>query len=135
MFCPLDITTCTACLFVNQYPSCCAYLPCHPQLAHSSEEIWVLQVAKSDAANCDLLVDLFGFVEDVLKRLKVYPEVSVIPGATQALVKIMTEFVLVFAIATKDVMGGRSLSESILISQSLSNVALREIPKETTRGD
>jgi len=92
-------------------------------------------VAKSDAANCDPLVDLFGYVEDVLKRFKeVYPELSLLPGVTQILVKMMTEFVFIFAIATKDVKGGWSLSESILISKSLSNVALREIFKGTTRG-
>jgi len=135
---PLGITTCTTCLFVNQYSSCCAYLPYRPQLAHSSEEIWDLQAVepvKSDAANRDALVDIFGYVIDVLERLKIYPDVSVIPGATQTLVKIMTELVSVFAIATKDVKGGWSLSESILISISLSNVALREICNETTRGD
>ena len=76
-------------------------------------------MAKSDAANFDSLVDLFGYVKDVLKRLKIYPEASVIPGVTQTLVKIMTELVLIFAIATKDVKRGWSLSESILISNSL----------------
>ena len=60
-------------------------------------------MAKSDAANSDPLVDLFGYVEDVLKRLKIYPDVSVIPEVSQILVKIMAELVIVFAIATKDV--------------------------------
>ena len=110
------------------------YLPFHPQLTHSSKEIWVLQVAKSDAANRDPLVDLFGYVEDVVKQLKITPEVTVIPGVTQKLVKIMAELVFVFAIATKDVKDG-PLSESVLISKSLSNVALREICKKTTGRD
>ena len=134
MFCPLVITTCTTRLFVNQYPSCSAYLSCHLQLAHSSDEIWALQVAKNDAANRDPLVDLFCYVDSVLKRLKICPEVSVIPGVTQILVKIMSQLVFVFAIATKEVKDG-PLSESVLISKSLSNVALREICKETTGGD
>jgi hypothetical protein len=51
-------------------------------------------------------VDLFGFVDDVLKRLRIYPEVSVIPRVTQILVEIMTELVFVFAIATRDVKDG-----------------------------
>ena len=134
MFCPLDITTYTTCLFVNHYTSCGVYLPFHLQLAHSSKEIWVLQVAKSDSANRDPLVDLFGYVEDVLKRLKINPEVTVIPGVTQILVKIMAELVFVFAIATNDVKDG-PLSESVFISKSLSNVALRELCKNTTGGD
>jgi len=139
MFCPLDITTCTTCLFVNQYPSCSAYLPCHPQLAHLSEEIWVFQVAESDTTNYDPLVELFDYVEIVLERLKIHPKVFVIPEPTQTLVKIMTELVFVFALATKDVKdrADRPPSESILqvIRKSLSNVALREIYKyykETT---
>jgi len=135
MFCPLGTTThqFTTCLFVNQYPPCSAYLPFHPQLAHSSDGIRVLQMAKSDAANCDTLVDLFVYVEIVLKRLKIYPEVTVIPGVTQMLVKIMTELVVAFAIVTKDVEDGQLGSESILISksESLSNVALRKLCEET----
>jgi len=91
-------------------------------------------MAKRDAANCDPLVDLFGYVENILKRLKIYPDVSFIPGVTQILIEIMTELVFVFAMATKDVKDG-PLSESILISKSLSNVARRAICKETTSGD
>jgi len=90
-------------------------------------------MAKSDAANHDPLVDLFGFVEIILKRLKIYPDASVVPDVTQMLVKIMAELVFVFAIATKDVTDG-PLCESILISKSLSNVARRGIYKETTSG-
>jgi len=88
-------------------------------------------VAKSDAANCDALVDLFSYVEIVLKRLKIYPEVSFIPGVTQMLVKIMTELVLAFAIATKDVEDGQLRSELTFISKSISNVALRKLCKES----
>jgi hypothetical protein len=92
-------------------------------------------VAKSNPANCEPLSDLLGYVDDVLKRLKIYPEVSVIPGVTQTVIKIMTEFVLVFAIATKDIEGGYSLSELVLIRKSCFNVALREMWKCTTQGD
>ena len=92
-------------------------------------------MAKSDAENFDPLSVLFRYIEDVLKRLKIYPEVSVMPRVTQILVKIMTEFVFVFGIATKDVKRGRPLSESILIMKSLFNVSLREICKSTTGGD
>ena len=69
--------------------------------------------SESGAANYDPFVDLFGYVEIVLKRLKIYAEVSVIPGVTQILVKIMTELVFVFAIATKEVQDGLH-GESIL---------------------
>jgi len=91
-------------------------------------------MAKRDAANRDPLVDLFGYVKIILKRLKVYPDASVIPDVTQMLVKIMAELVFVFAIATKDVKDGQP-GESVLISKSLSNVARREICKDTTRED
>lgn len=62
-------------------------------------------MAKSDAANCDALVDLFDYVENILKRLKIYPdpEITVTPEMTQTLVKIMIELMSVFAIATKKV--------------------------------
>jgi len=133
MFCPLGITTCATCLFVNKYPPFCTYFPCHTQLAHSSDEIGFLQVAKRDAANCDPLVDLFGYIENILKQLKIYPDVSVIPGVPQILDEIIAELVFVFAIATKDIKD-QPLSESILISKSLSNVTCRGICKETTGG-
>jgi len=94
----------------------------------------VIQVAKSDAANGDPLVDLFCYVEDVFKRLEIYPDVSAIAGGTQILVEMMTELVSVFAHATKDVNDGLLvLSESILIRKLLSNVAFRELSKESTR--
>lgn len=91
-------------------------------------------MAKSSAANCDPLVDLFSFVGAILKRLNIYPEVSVISEVTQILANIMTELVLVFGIATEDVKDG-PLGESILINKSLSNVLLREIREEITTGD
>jgi hypothetical protein len=91
-------------------------------------------VAKSNSANCEPLVDLFSYVGVILKRLRVYPEVSVIPEVTHILAKIMAELVVDFAIATKDVKH-RPLRESILINRSLSDVPLREIYKGITRGD
>jgi len=63
-------------------------------------------VAKSDTANCDALVELFGYIEIVLKRLKIYPEVTVTPGVIQILVKIIIELVLVCAMATKEAKEG-----------------------------
>lgn len=63
-------------------------------------------MAKSDAANCDALVDFFAYIETVLKRLKIHPEVPVTPGVTQILVKIIIELVAVCALATKDVKEG-----------------------------
>jgi hypothetical protein len=74
----------------------------HKQLSH----IWIRQVAKSDTANCDALVDLFAYIEIVLKRLKIHPEVPVTPGVTQILVKTMVELVAVCALATKEVKEG-----------------------------
>ena len=136
MIYPLDITTCTTRLLCDQYPSCGAYLPCRQQPALSSYDIWACQACKSDTTNssadCNALVDLFDCIDNVLKRLKIYPEVSVTPGMTQKLVKIMMELLSVFALATKDVNEGL-FSEFILASKSPFNaMLLREIWKETT---
>jgi hypothetical protein len=89
------------------------YLPYHPQTSLSNYHIRVCQVAKSDTANRDALVDLFTYIEIVLKRLKIHHEVTVTPGMTQILVKILLELVLVCAMATKEVtegpLGGHTL--------------------------
>jgi hypothetical protein len=87
-------------------------------------------MAKSDVANGDPLVDLFGYVKDVLTLLKIDPELGIFASKPSqiALVKIISEFVIVFAMATKEVTCGLRLCESILIGKrrkSLSNVALR----------
>lgn len=77
---------------------------------------------------------MFQYIEVVLKRLRIDPEVSFTPGMTQILVDIMTEIMSVFAVATKEVNKG-PLSESILTGESPSNVALaalfRELCKES----
>ena len=65
-------------------------------------------MTKSDIANCDALVDLFGYIEIVLKRLKIHPEITAAPlaGVTQILVKITVELVTVCAVATKEAKEG-----------------------------
>jgi hypothetical protein len=68
--------------------------------------VWIWQVAKSDTANGDALVDLFDYIETVLKRLKIHPDVTATPGVTQILVKIIMELVSVYAMATKEVKEG-----------------------------
>jgi len=75
-------------------------------------------VAKSDITNGDALVDLFGYIEIVLKRLKIHPDVTITPGVTQILVKVIMELVLVCAMATKEVKEG-ILSESTLPANDL----------------
>jgi hypothetical protein len=63
-------------------------------------------VEKSDTANYDALVDLFGYIEIVLKRLRIHPEVTITPEVTQILVKITIELVSICAMATKEVKEG-----------------------------
>ena len=75
-------------------------------------------MAKSDITNGDALVDLFGYIEIVLKRLKIHPDVTITPGVTQILVKVIMELVLVCAMATKEVKEG-ILSESTLPANDL----------------
>jgi len=76
-------------------------------------------VAKGDAANGDALVDLFGYFEIVLKRLKIHPDVTATPGVIPVLVKIIMELVSVCAMATKEVkeglLGGSTLPENDLL--------------------
>jgi len=76
------------------------------------------KVAKSDTANCDALIDLFGCIEIILKRLKIYPEVTITPGVPQILVRIIIELVSVCAMATKEVKEGL-LSGSTLPANGL----------------
>jgi hypothetical protein len=102
----------------------------------SSHDIWVCQVAKKDppirSAIREALVDLFHYIEIVLKRLKIEPDVTVTQAITHRLVEILMQFMSVFAIATKEVNEGL-LSESILTGIFPINVALlREICQETT---
>ena len=77
-------------------------------------------MAKSDTTNSDALVDLFGYIEIVLKRLKIHPDVTVTatPGVLQILVKIIMELVSVCAMATKEVKEGL-LSGSTLPANDL----------------
>jgi hypothetical protein len=103
-------------------------------------------MAKSDATHCDCdpLVDIFHYAGIVLERLKTHLKVRLfdasvkamaIPEAsqvTQVLVKIMCDLVVAFALATKLVEVGQLGSKSFLVSKSLSNVAVRELCKETT---
>ena len=138
MIYPLGITTITTCtthLLCDQYPSCGAYLPCRLQPALSSYDIWACQACKdttNSSANCNALVDLFDCIDNILKRLKIDPEVTVTQGMTQILVKIMMELLSVLALATKEVNEGL-FSEFILASKSPFNATLlREIWKETT---
>jgi hypothetical protein len=102
----------------------------------SSHDIWVCQVAKKDppirSAIREALVDLFHYIEIVLKRLKIEPDVTVTQAITHRLVEILMQFMSVCAIATKEVNEGL-LSESILTGEFPTNVALlREICQETT---
>jgi hypothetical protein len=87
-------------------------------------------VATNDAANCDALVDPFDYAENVLRRLKIHPEITVNPGTTRTLVKIMIESTSVFAIVTKQVKE-MEFSESVFTRKMPSNVAcFRKISKD-----
>ena len=114
------------------------YLPsgCHSRLALSSYDAWVCQKAKRDASISSAiraaLVDLFHYIEIVLRRLKVEPEVTVTQAINRTLVKIIIELTSVFAIATREVNEGL-LSESALTGILPINIALlREMCEENT---
>jgi hypothetical protein len=70
-------------------------------------------------ASQDALVDLFGRIENFFKRLESYTAVRPTDAMMDIIVKIMTEVLNIFAIATKDMRRGRA-SALLLANISLS---------------
>lgn len=66
------------------------------------------QVAKDVEASQDMLVDLFGRVENLFQRLESYTEVRPTVAMADIIVKIMVEILDILGIATKEIKQGRA---------------------------
>ena len=83
--------------------SICAYLPRY----FCPTYIRDYQVAKYVRASYDALVDIFECIENFLRRLKIYTDISLPRAMTEMVVKIMVELLSVLALATKQINQGR----------------------------
>jgi hypothetical protein len=75
-------------------------------------------VAKSTASNCKVLIKLFQRIESFFERLKIYTKVPPSLELTDELAKIMSEVLLILAMATKGIKAGR-ISGSIFCDKLL----------------
>ena len=67
-----------------------------------------LKAAKDVHASQDVLVDLFGRIENFFRRLESYIEVRPTPAMTDIIVKIIVEVLSILAIATKEIRRGQA---------------------------
>ena len=77
----------------------------------------VFQAAKDVDASQDMLIDLFGRIENFFRRLESYTEVRPTPAMMDIIVNIMVEVLTILAIATKEIKQRRA-SELILADSS-----------------
>ena len=66
------------------------------------------QAAKDIETSKDVLIELFEHIENFFKRLETYTSVPPTEAMTNIIVKIMTEVLNIFAIATKEMKQGRA---------------------------
>ena len=65
-------------------------------------------MAKDVESSKDALIELFERIENFFKRLETYTSVPPTEAMTNIIVKIMTEVLNIFAIATKEMKQGRA---------------------------
>ena len=65
-------------------------------------------MAKDVETSKDALIELFERIENFFKRLETYTSVPPTDAMTNIIVKIMTEVLNIFAIATKEMKQGRA---------------------------
>jgi len=66
------------------------------------------QAANAVSANRGDLLDLFGRIENVFRRLETYIEVPPTAGMTDAIVKVLVEILCILAIVTKEIKQSRA---------------------------
>ncbi|KAH9066298.1 hypothetical protein EDB87DRAFT_1732891 [Lactarius vividus] len=66
-----------------------------------------IAVASSVSSSYDALVDLFECLANFLKRIRIYNNLPLTPEMTKISVEIMTELLIVLALATKQIKQGR----------------------------
>jgi len=64
-------------------------------------------------ASHDALVDLLESIEHVLSRLSIYTKIPLTPAMDEIVVKIMSELLSTFALATKELKQGRCCESSL----------------------
>ena len=65
----------------------------------------------------DALVNVFGRIEHFFRRLETYVQVPPTPGMTDMIVEIMTEVLLILAIATKEISQTRASKLIVYINR------------------
>ena len=80
----------------------------------------------------DALVDIFECIENFLRRLRIYTEISLPPPMTEMVIKIMAELLSVLALATNQINQGK-FSMFVLAYNHSWLICCREIRKETIR--
>jgi uncharacterized UPF0146 family protein len=71
-------------------------------------DILTSQAASAVSANRGDLLDLFGRIENVFRRLEIYIEVPPTVGMTDAIVKVLVEILCILAIVTKEIKQSRA---------------------------
>ena len=102
-FDPSGVSSLNGDFFRHWDPSICAYLPRYFRPTYIRD----YQAAKYVRASYDALVDIFECIENFLRRLKIYTDISLPRAMTEMVVKIMVELLSVLALATKQINQGR----------------------------
>ena len=90
----------------------------------------MFQAAKRVETSYDLLTDLLGSIEHLLRRIEIYTQIPHTPALDEMVVRIMVELISTLALATKGLMQGRS-SESSLVNVPPYSMQRSEVPKKT----
>jgi hypothetical protein len=90
----------------------------------------MFQVAKGVETGHDLLADLLGSIEHLLRRIEIYTQIPHAPALDEMVVRIMVELISTLALVTKGLMQGRP-SESSLVNAPPYSRQRSEIPKKT----
>ena len=88
------------------------------------------QVAKDVDASQAILVDLFGRIENLFRRLESYTEVRPTVAMTDIIVKITVEILSILGIATKEIKQGRASELVPRVWLSLTHICLEKYVKK-----
>ena len=74
-------------------------------MGHSNA--YISQVAKDARAGQDTLIDIFERIEMFFRRLEIYTELPSTLEIINSIIQILTEFLFILGIATKEIRQGR----------------------------
>ena len=92
--------------------------------------IRIFQAANGVETSYDLLANLLGSIEHLLRRIEIYTQIPHTPALDEMVVRIMVELISTLALAAKGLMQGRS-GESSLVNAPPYSMQHSEIPKKT----